>query len=87
MGGNEWHHMGSEKGITMEVKGYPMECDGKVQRGQVMKRLKWEVMGVSGMGWEVTGALRWNVKEGLKWEVMGSDMEMKKNVKRNTQGR
>lgn len=50
----------------MEGMGYPTECDGQVQRGDVMKTREWEVTGVSGMGWEVTGALRWSVKEGTE---------------------
>lgn len=34
----------------------------------------------------MTGALRWNVKEGLKWEVMESDMEMNKCEEEHTGG-
>lgn len=40
-----------------------------------MSGLKQQVMG--SLGWEETGAQRWNVKEGLRWEVMGFYMEMK----------
>lgn len=44
------------------------------------------VGGEGSPGREVTGTLRWPVKEGLKWNMIESAMEMKQNVKRDRHG-